>query len=136
MYIDRSPFGPELSVPNNTEYRAQAGELIELPCGIASLSTNAQISWRKDGIKINNIVEKIYNNSLILKISSSSANDSGIYACRIDDESIGQITSVLSLQVNRKLFNYKNEFKNFFSSSSNSMSDEYPTNKYQCRINF
>jgi len=104
MYIDRSPFGPELSISNNTEYRAQSGALIELPCGISSLLTNAQISWWKDGIEIDNIQEKIYNNSLILQLSSSSSNDSGNYACRVDDESIGRMTSVISLQVNGKLF--------------------------------
>ncbi|CAF4452460.1 unnamed protein product, partial [Adineta steineri] len=26
---DRSPIGPELSIPNNTEYQAQIGDIIE-----------------------------------------------------------------------------------------------------------
>ena len=74
-YVDRSPFGPELSVPNNTEYRARAGNLIELPCGIASLSKNAADfmveRWNR---KWMNIEEKIYKNSLILQLSSSSCH--------------------------------------------------------------
>ncbi len=100
--IDRSPFGPELSIANNTEYRAQAGDLIELPCGLSSISTNARISWWKNGIEIEHISEKIYNNSLILQLSQTSANDSGNYACRIDDESGGRMTSLMSLKVDRK----------------------------------
>ncbi|CAF4143011.1 unnamed protein product [Rotaria sp. Silwood2] len=95
---NRSPFGPELTIINNTEYRAQVGDIIELPCGIASFSNNAQISWWKDGIELNNIEEKLYNNSLILQLSSSS--DSGYYVCQIDDESIGRMASVISLKVN------------------------------------
>jgi len=99
--IDRSPFGPELSIPNDTEYEVQSGDLIELPCGIVSLSTSSQILWWKDGIELDNFQEKIYHNSLILQVSS---NDSGIYTCQINDESIGRITSMMSLKVNRKLF--------------------------------
>ncbi|CAF0823910.1 unnamed protein product [Rotaria sp. Silwood1] len=95
---NRSPFGPELSIINNTEYRAQVGNIIELPCGIASLSNNAQISWWKDGIELNNIEEKLYNNSLIVQLSSST--DSGNYVCQIDDEIIGRMTSYISLKVN------------------------------------
>ncbi|CAF4347184.1 unnamed protein product, partial [Adineta steineri] len=60
---DRSPFGPELSIPNNTEYQAQIGDIIELPCGISSLSPNAHISWWKDGIEISNLKQNMYNNS-------------------------------------------------------------------------
>ncbi|CAF2759126.1 unnamed protein product [Rotaria sp. Silwood2] len=97
---DRSPFGPELSIPNNTEYRAQAGDLIELPCGISSISTHARISWWKNGIEIENISEKLYNNSLILQLSHISSNDSGNYACRIDDELSGRLISSMSLKVN------------------------------------
>ncbi|CAF4516635.1 unnamed protein product [Rotaria sp. Silwood1] len=97
---DRSPFGPELSIPNNTEYRAQAGDLIELPCGISSISTHARISWWKNGIEIDNISEKLYNNSLILQLSHTSLNESGNYACRIDDESSGRMISSMLLRVN------------------------------------
>ncbi|CAF0794841.1 unnamed protein product [Rotaria sordida] len=97
---DRSPFGPELSISNNTEYRAQAGDLIELPCGISSISTHARISWWKNGIEIENISERLYNNSLILQLSHILSNDSGSYACRIDDESSGRMTSSMSLKVN------------------------------------
>lgn len=100
--LDRSPFGPELSISNNTEYRAQAGDLIELPCGISSISTHARISWWKNGIEISNLLEKIYNNSLILQLSKISTNDSGNYACRIDDESGGHMISVMYLKVDRK----------------------------------
>ncbi len=103
FYVERSPFGPELSVPNNTEYQAQSGDLIELPCGIASIPPNARISWWKDGIEMKDIEDKIYQNSLILQLSS---DDSGIYTCQIDDESIGRMTSMLSLKVNRKLVDH------------------------------
>ncbi|CAF3590109.1 unnamed protein product [Rotaria sordida] len=95
---NHSPFGPELSIINNTEYRAQIDDIIELPCGIASLSNNIQISWWKDGIELNNIEEKLYNNSLIFQLSSS--NDSGDYFCQIDDESIGGMIALISLKVN------------------------------------
>jgi hypothetical protein len=71
----------------------------------------------KDGIKLDNFQEKIYHNSLILQASS---NDSGIYTCQINDESIGRITSMMSLKVNRKLFeNYIRIKISSFSSSSN-----------------
>ncbi len=100
--------GPELSVPNNTEYQDVSGNLIELPCGIASIPINAKISWWKDGIQMNNIEDKIYQNSLILQLSS---DDSGIYTCQVDDESIGRITSILSLKVNCKLLN---DYRIFF----------------------
>jgi len=99
--LDRSPFGPELSISNNTEYRAHAGDLIELPCGISSVSTHARISWSKNGHEIENISEKIYNHSLILQLSNTSINDSGNYACRIDDESGGRMISSMSLKVDR-----------------------------------
>jgi hypothetical protein len=114
IHVDRSPFGPELSVPNNTEYQAQSGDLIELPCGIASLSINAEISWWKDGIEIDNIQEKIYQNSLIFQLSSLSSNDSGIYICQVNDELIGRMTSMMSLEVNGMLFKYYNHLKIFF----------------------
>ena len=114
-YVDRSPFGPELSIPNNTEYRAQAGDLIELPCGISSLSTNAHIAWWKNGIEIKNIEQKLYNNSLIF---SSSSNDSGNYACRIDDESIDRISSMITLKVNRMLTYCSNHLLKFALPSS------------------
>ena len=100
--LDRSPFGPELSIPNNTEYRAQAGDLIELPCGISSVSTQARISWWKNGVEIENISDKLYNHSLMLQLSQTSSNDSGIYVCRIDDETGGRMTSSMSLKVDRK----------------------------------
>ena len=100
--IDRSPFGPELSIANNTEYRAKAGELIELPCGMSSVPTYARISWWKNGVEIENLSEKIYHNSLILRLSQASANDSGNYVCRIDDESGGRLTSSMFLKVDRK----------------------------------
>ena len=87
---DRSPFGPELSMPNNTEYHGQAGDLIELPCGISSVSTHARVSWWKNGIEMENSSEKIYNHSLMLQLSQTSTNDSGIYSCRVDDESGGR----------------------------------------------
>ncbi|UJR35713.1 hypothetical protein I4U23_028463 [Adineta vaga] len=96
---DRSPFGPELSIPNNTEYRAVAGSLIELPCGIASVSTHARISWWKNEIEMIDISKQVYNSSLILQLSNTSSNDSGNYACRIDDESSGRIISSMSLKV-------------------------------------
>ena len=48
------------------------------------------------------ISQKIYNNSLILQLSQTSSNDSGNYACRIDDESGGYMTSLMSLKVDRK----------------------------------
>ena len=105
--IDRSPFGPELSIPNNTEYRAQTGNLLELPCGMSSVPTHARISWWKNGIEIENIAEKIYNNSLIVQLSQTSANESGNYVCRIDDESGGRLTSSMFLKIDRK-------FENFF----------------------
>ncbi len=109
--IDRSPFGPDLSIPNNTDYRAEAGSLIELPCGISSVSTHARISWWKNGIEMTDISERIYNNSLILQLSKTSSNDSGSYACRIDDESSGRITSLMSLKVDRKLkFSFSVDF--------------------------
>jgi hypothetical protein len=77
--------------------------LIELPCGISSVSTHARISWWKNGIEIDHISEQIYNNSLILQLSPTSSNDSGNYACRIDDELGGRMTSLMSLKVDRKL---------------------------------
>ncbi|CAF3435968.1 unnamed protein product [Rotaria socialis] len=95
---NRSPFGPELYMKNHTEYQVQVGDTIELPCGIASLSTNAPISWLKDGTEIAAVEEKIYNNSLIFEISSSK--DSGNYVCQIDDESIGRMTSTMTVKVN------------------------------------
>lgn len=97
--LERSPFGPELSIANNTEYQVQAGELIELPCGISSYSSNAKISWWKDGKHISNMNQDF----LILQISYSSINDSGMYVCQIDDdESIGRFTSIMFLKVHRK----------------------------------
>ncbi|UJR10325.1 hypothetical protein I4U23_014531 [Adineta vaga] len=94
---DRSPFGPELSIPNNTEYQGEINDLIELPCGISSISTTAQISWWKDGLEILHDEKNMYNNSRIFQLSSST--DSGNYACRVDDESIGRMTSTISLNV-------------------------------------
>ncbi len=76
--------------------------MVELPCGISSISTTARISWWKNGIEIPNISEQIYNNSLMLQLSNTSSNDSGNYACRIDDESGGRMTSSMSLKVDRK----------------------------------
>ncbi len=131
--IDRSPFGPELSIPNNTEYRAQAGDLIELPCGISSVSTQARISWWKNGIEIENISKKLYNHSLILQLSSTSANDSGNYACRIDDETGGRMTSSMSLKVDRKYHLFFLLYK-FLILSFHSMSNVYSTNNFQCWI--
>jgi hypothetical protein len=84
--------------------------LIELPCGIASISPNARISWWKDGIEMKDIEDKIYQNSLILQLSS---DDSGIYTCQIDDESIGRMTSMLSLKVNRKLVDHSIDYQMF-----------------------
>lgn len=99
IVLERSPFGPELSIANNTEYHVQAGELIELPCGISSYSSNAKISWWKDGKQISNMNQDF----LILQISYSSVNDSGMYICQIDDdESIGRFTSIMFLKVHRK----------------------------------
>ncbi|CAF1446454.1 unnamed protein product [Adineta steineri] len=97
---DRSPFGPELSIPNNTEYQAQIGDIIELPCGISSLSPNAHISWWKDGIEISNLKQNMYNNSFIIQLSTPLSNESGNYICHVDDESIGRMTSMISLKVN------------------------------------
>ncbi|CAF0912627.1 unnamed protein product, partial [Adineta ricciae] len=94
---DRSPFGPELSIPNNTEYQAEIGDLVELPCGISSISTNAHISWWKNGHEIRHDKDNLYNNSLIFQLASST--QSGNYACRVDDESIGRMTSMISLKV-------------------------------------
>jgi hypothetical protein len=48
----------------------------------------------------------MYHNSLIFQLSS---NDSGIYMCQVNDESIGRMTSMMLLKVNGKLFeNYNN----------------------------
>ncbi|CAF1590596.1 unnamed protein product, partial [Adineta ricciae] len=96
---DRSPFGPELSISNNTEYRAVAGSLIELPCGVASVSNHARVSWWKNDVEMSGISDKVYNNSLILQLSNTSSSDSGNYACRIDDESSGRIISSMTLKV-------------------------------------
>lgn len=98
--LDRSPFGPELSMKNNTEYRSKLNDTIELPCGIVSLSNNLQISWWKDGIELTNIEENLYNNSLIFPISSIT--DSGHYTCQIEDDALGRMTSTISLNVIRK----------------------------------
>lgn len=79
----------------------QVDNLIELPCGIASLSINAQISWWKNGIEMKNIQDKMYQNSLIFQVSS---NDSGIYTCQVNDDLIGRISSVMSLKVHGMVF--------------------------------
>lgn len=134
--IDRSPFGPELSIPNNTEYRAQAGDLLELPCGMSSVPTHARISWWKNGIEIENIAEKIYNNSLIVQLSQTSANESGNYVCRIDEESGGRLTSSMFLKIDRK---FENLFVDVFPGedfhfSSCSMSNVRRTNRFPCWI--
>lgn len=102
LYLDRSPFGPELSIPNGTEYRAQAGERIELPCGISSVPSNARVTWWKNGIEIVNHIEQIFSHSLILQLTTSSANDSGNYVCRIDDDSGGRLVSHMILKVDGK----------------------------------
>ena len=103
LNLDRSPFGPELSIPNNTEYRARAGDSLELPCGISSVSLNARLSWWKNGMELADLAEQVYGHSLILQLSSVSSNDSGHYLCRIDDDSGGRLTSHMSLKVEGKL---------------------------------
>ncbi|CAF3429449.1 unnamed protein product [Rotaria socialis] len=100
---DRLPFVPELSIPNNTEYRAQAGDRIELPCGISSVSTHVRVSWWKNSVEMENITERLYNHSLILQLSRISSNDSDNYACRIDDDSGGRMISSMSLKVSLPL---------------------------------
>ena len=100
--LDRSPFGPELSIPNNTEYRTQAGERIELPCGISSVPSNARVTWWKNGVEIVNLPEHSFSHSLILPLSASSANDSGHYVCRIDDDSGGRFFSHMIMKVDGK----------------------------------
>lgn len=104
IFIDRSPFGPELFVLNNTEYHVRTGDVIELPCGIASLSTNARISWWKNGRKILDFERKIYQNSLIFQVSSSTIDDTGVYTCQVDDEPSGRMTSMMTLIVTGKSF--------------------------------
>jgi hypothetical protein len=89
---------------NNTEYRARAGEPVELPCGISSVPAHARISWWKNGVDITNHTEQIYDHSLILPLEQAVANDSGHYICRIDDESGGRITSHMSLRIESELF--------------------------------
>ena len=126
--LDRSPFGPELSIPNNTEYQAEIGDLVELPCGISSISTNAHISWWKDGHEIRHDKDNLYNNSLIFQLASST--QSGNYTCRVDDESIGRMTSTISLKVHGGFFfRFPPDQRTFFSlRSSNQMS-------YKCSEN-
>ena len=97
-FSDRSPFGPELSVLNNTNYHARSGDVIELPCGIASLSSHARISWWKNGIEMTNLAETIYQNSLIVHVSSHTE----MYTCQVDDESSGRMTSMMTLTVTGK----------------------------------
>ena len=88
---------------------AKIGDIIELPCGFASLSINAQISWWKNGVQLNDIQNKIYHNSLIFELSSlSSTNDLDYYVCQIQDELIGRITSRILLKVNGKLIHFYN----------------------------
>ena len=101
--LDHSPFGPELSIVNNTEYRARPDELVELPCGISSVPAHARVSWWKNGVDITNHTEQIYDHSLVLALEQSAANDSGHYTCRIDDESGGRITSHMSLRIEGEL---------------------------------
>jgi hypothetical protein len=48
-------------------------------------------------------IDQIYKNSLILQLLHSSLNDTGSYACRVDDESGGRITSLMSLKIDRML---------------------------------
>ena len=96
FYVERSPLGPELSIVNQTQYEVQQGEVVELPCGIGSISSTTRISWRKEGKELFNVQDRIYNHSLILH---GSAEDSGNYFCQVDDESIGQLTSMMSLKV-------------------------------------
>ena len=50
-------------------------------------------------MEIENNSEQIYDHSLIFQLSST---DSGNYACRIDDESGGRMTSQMSLKVDGK----------------------------------
>ena len=102
-FIEHSPFGPELSIRNNTEYQAQVGDRVELPCGIASISKRSRISWWKNDIEIDHLSTKIYNNSLLLQLSNTSSNDSGNYICRVDDETNGRMVSSMFLKVNRML---------------------------------
>lgn len=103
IVLDHSPFGPELSIANHTEYRGRASDLIELPCGISSISSHARLSWWKNGVEIENLADKVYDHSLIIQLSATSANDSGHYLCRIDDESGGRLTSHMSLKVDGEL---------------------------------
>jgi hypothetical protein len=88
-----------LSVVNNTEYQAHVGELIELPCGLASLGSKSRVSWWKNETDLSNMDKIHYNDSLIFQVS---ANDSGNYICRAHDDSVGYISSMLSLRVHRE----------------------------------
>lgn len=103
MVLDRSPFGAELTIANNTEYRTRAGDPVELPCGISSVSINARISWLKNGVEIENLIQKTYDNSLL--IESATVTDSGHYICRIDDEFGSRLTSHMTLDVDGKVVN-------------------------------
>ena len=84
---------------NNTEYQAQVGELIELPCGLASLGSRSRISWWKNEEELFDTDRIHYNDSLIFQVS---ANDSGNYLCRAHDDSVGYLSSMLSLRVHRE----------------------------------
>ena len=88
-----------MSVVNNTEYQAQVGQIIELPCGLASLGSRSRISWWKNEAELSDTDRVRYNDSLIFQVSS---NDSGTYICRAHDDSVGYLSSMLSLRVHRE----------------------------------
>lgn len=118
---------------NHTEYQAHLAEVLELPCGIASISPNARITWRKDEKELLNVKDRLYNHSLILHVS---AEDAGNYFCQVDDESIGQLTSMMSLKVHgNNVFFLVDESSTRVRSSSDRMSHENEAERDRCRCN-
>lgn len=66
------------------------------------MPSNARLSWWKNGVEIENLIEHSYSNSLILQLSAASSNDSGHYVCRIDDDTGGRLVSHMTLKVDGK----------------------------------
>ena len=94
--LGQSPFGAELLTPNNTEYRANVGDLIELPCAIGSIPFNSRISWWRNGQLLVNNQTHLEQTSLILQVTT---NHSGSYVCHVVDEFNIVISSFSILKV-------------------------------------